>query len=123
MAADDKKHYKTCLKLMSTLATGTSLANKLSDLSIDTDDPKLKKAAKALADLVRPKIGEKDGKVNILELAQRYKVSRGPGHKERGLGIEQVKHYCDTAISSVEPEWKIIALGQGWTPPAPSKAG
>ena len=118
MAIDDKKHYKTCLKLMSTTATGTSVANKLSDLSIDTDDPKLQHMAKGLSDLVRVKIGEKDAKVNILELAHRFKCSTGRGHKERGLAIEQVKHYCDNAIMSGRPEWQIIALGQGWAAPA-----
>jgi hypothetical protein len=92
MATDDKKHYKTCLKLMSTTATGTNLANKLSDLSIDTDDPNLQHVAKGLADLVRPKIGEKDAKVNILELAHRFKCSTVPGHKQRGIAIEQIKH-------------------------------
>lgn len=122
MAIDDKKHYKTCLKLLSTTATGTNLANKLSDLSIDTDDPKLQHMAKGLADLVRPKIGEKDAKVNILELAHRFKCSTGPSHKQRGLAIEQVKHYCDNANMSVQPEWQIIALGQGWTPPAARSA-
>lgn len=120
MAIDDKKHYKTCLKLMSTTATGTSLANKLSDLSIDTEDPKLKPMAKGLADLVRPKIGEKDGKVNILELAHRFKFSSGNGHKERGHAIEQIKQYCDDAIKSTQPEWQIIARGQGWGPPRQS---
>lgn len=122
MAIDDKKHYKTCLKLLSTTATGTNLANNLSDLSIDTDAPKLQHMAKGLADLMRPKIGEKDAKVNILELAHRFKCSTGPGHKQRGLAIEQVKHYCDNAIMSVQPEWQIIALGQGWTPPAARRA-
>lgn len=119
MATDDKKHYKTCLKLLSTTAAGTSLANKLSDLSIDGNDPKLQRMAKALADLVRPKIGEKDVKVNILELAHRLKFSTGPDHKQRGAAIEQVKHYCDNAITSAKPEWQIIAIGQGWTPPKP----
>lgn len=122
MAIDDKKHYKTCLKLLSTTATGTNLANKLSDLSIDTDDPKLQHMAKGLADLVRPKIGEKDAKVHILELAHRFKCSTGPGHQQRGLAIEQIKHYCDNAIISVQPEWQIIAIGQGWTPPAAHSA-
>jgi hypothetical protein len=122
MAINDKKHYKTCLKLMSTTATGANLANKLSDLSIDTDDPKLQQMAKGLADLVRPKMGEKDVKVNILELAHRYKHSTGPGHKQRGLAIEQIRQYCDNSITSAQPEWQIIALEQGWTPPVTSKA-
>lgn len=117
MAIDEKKHYKTCLKLLSTTASGISLANKFSDLSIDTEDPKLQQIAKGLSDLVRPKIGEKDSKVNVLELAHRFKCSSGAGHKERGLAIEQVQHYCNNAIKSTRPEWQIIALGQGWTPP------
>jgi hypothetical protein len=108
--------------LLSTTASGTNLANKLSDLSIDTDDPKLQHMAKSLADLVRPKICEKDGKVNILELAHRFKCSTGPGHKQRGFAIEQVKHYCNNAIMSGQPAWQIIALGQGWTPPAARSA-
>lgn len=118
MATNDKEHYKTCLKLLSTTATGTNLANKLSDLSIDAGDPKLQHMAKDLAELVRTKMGEKDAKVNILELAHRFKCSRGAGHMERGIAIEQIKHYCDNAVMSVQPEWEIIALGQGWTPPA-----
>lgn len=122
MAIDDKKHYKTCLKLLSTTATGTNLSNKLSDLSIDTEDPKLQQMAKGLAELVRPKIGEKDAKVNILELAHRFKCSTGPGHKERGLAIEQVKHYCENVIKSTRPEWQIIAIGEGWTPPTAQRA-
>jgi hypothetical protein len=121
MATDDKKQYKTCLKLLSTTATGSSLANKLSDLSVDAGDPQLQQMAKGLADLVRPKLGEKDPKINILELASRWKRSLTPGHKQRGINIERMNYYCESAVQSAQPAWQIIALAQGWTPPASTK--
>lgn len=121
MAVANKKHYKTLLKLLSATETCTKLANQLSALSIDADDPKLKHYSEFLAELIRLKAGDKDFKMNILELARRYQHSTGPGHKKRGDEIFQIKHYCDNTLLSIQPEWQIIALGQGWTPPTAKK--
>jgi hypothetical protein len=122
LAIDDKKQYKTCLKLLSTTATSSSLANKLSDVSVDAEDPKLQQAAKRLANLIRPKHGEKDPKINIVELANRFKHSATPGHKQHAIDIQRMHLYCESAVQSDQPAWQVIALAHGWTPPASAKS-
>lgn len=116
MASSEKKHYRTALKLLDTTATGTSLANKFHELSIDSEDPDLKVGAKFVSDLVRPQISISDSKINVLNLANRLLHSNGPGHKQKGELILKWKKYCEGVVNSTMPEWQIIATKHGWAP-------
>jgi hypothetical protein len=114
----DKKYYKTLLKLLELTSTAVALSNKLAELAVDSDDPKLVKIAKILSAQVRPAPHEKGTtKVRLLTLAPMLAAANTPVGKQFAANIEIAKKYCDHCLASTDPEWMVCARAAGWTPP------
>lgn len=114
----NKKDYQDMLKILSAMATRVTSYNKLSALAVDTDDANLKKIATALANYVRPNIGDAPGAKMCMQRGAAMLInSNDAAYKSHGNNIAIAFKYCTQAIESIEPDWMIKARAAGWTPP------
>lgn len=119
--ADDKKDYKTMLKIMDSTATLPSLQNKLTELAIDADDPQLKQAADKLAGWLRSAIlkGGK-GPQRIMSMATVLAASPLATNVARGKAIKSIYDYSAGAVAAAMPAWQIVARKEGWSSSTPA---
>ncbi|CAN7771452.1 hypothetical protein [Caballeronia sp. LjRoot31] len=116
---DDKKEYADMMKIMDAEASITSTLNKLGQIAIDSEDEKLKTAAAGLASHIRSLFGPKlSGKNRLLTLAANFKAGHDLQRKQFAERIVQIWTYCKQMSEEQEPQWQILALRAGWTPPA-----
>jgi hypothetical protein len=117
MANDDKKEYKDLLLLLSHMGSGPAVLNKLDQLILKMEDPRLRAAAGKIALFFRelPEVAHAK-KFRLLNFAQNYSMNAG-SRKQTSDAIFAVQRYCQAHIASQEPQWQLIALAAGWTPP------
>ncbi|RJG06933.1 hypothetical protein D3870_13825 [Noviherbaspirillum cavernae] len=117
--ADDKKEYKTMLKVLDAEASVAATLNKLSQLAIETEDEFLKKASAGLASSLRSIAGmNTSAKTRLQSMASGFAKSDDLRRKKFSEAITLVLNYCKEIIAEEEPQWQILARRAGWTPPA-----
>ncbi|HJW54314.1 MAG TPA: hypothetical protein VJ577_03500 [Burkholderiaceae bacterium] len=117
MANDDKKEYKDLLLLLSHMGSGSAVFNKLDQLILRMEDPRLHEAAGKIALFFRdqPEMAHVK-KFRLLNYAQSYSMNAG-SRKQISDAIFAVQRYCQAQIASQVPKWQLIARAAGWTPP------
>lgn len=120
--ADDKKEYKTLIKLMDVTQSVSTTINKLSELAVDAQDEETRKSATKIAKFLRSRSDPgSTSKMHIQHLAGVLsKSTRDPDHKAQGETLLAIRAYAQAQIDAGMPQWQILALRAGWTPPAPS---
>jgi len=97
--ATDKKDYVETVEALTTLATMTSIRNKLNKVRARTEDQRL-------ATLLDTAIRLLD--TSSLRVPYTLKLTR-PQYGD-------LHAYCKTVIESVKPQWQILAERHGWIP-------
>lgn len=117
MATDDKKEYKELLLLLSHMGSGPAVLNKLDQLILKMEDPRLRQAAEKITHFFRelPEVAHAK-KFRLLNFAQVYSMNAG-SRKQISDAIYVVQRYCQEHIASQIPQWQLIARAAGWTPP------
>lgn len=117
MATDDKKEYRDVLLLLSHMGSGPAVINKLDQLAIKMEDPRLRDSLAKMAQFFRnqPELAHAK-KFRLLDFAGNYSMNAG-SRKEASNGIYAVQRYCEQHVSSQVPQWQLIAKAAGWTPP------
>lgn len=111
----DKKDYTALLKIIGKSASAQVVLNKLVELFHDTEDVHLKKHIQSVATLF--KATAKGSKLTVC-LANAV-PAQFPVHMDLPKAISEAVAYCHQCISSIEPQWQILARQAGWTPPGP----
>lgn len=107
---EDKKIYKTVRKVLDSQTTIGSTLNKLSEIVIDTDDEKLKKALSTLLSNIRALHAKPTEKVRLLGI-------KNPTAQSVADAAQTIDKYCVHILDSAEKEWEILARRAGWCPP------
>jgi|SRR5471030_2952025 len=116
--ADDKKEYKKLVAILDATASDLTTCNALSKLALEAEDPVIKKGSRWLADHIRDNLSTKGtGKDRVITLAQRMFASTSPLSKRLAADIMKLWDYSQLQIASATPQWQVIALAAGWTPP------
>lgn len=101
-----KKEYQSAIEACTSLATMSSIQNKLNKLAIKTEDARLKRLLGVT--------------IRYLEQAHRNALPKQRSQKTAfPSGREPAKSlvaYCQAAINSQAPQWMIIARQHGWKP-------
>ena len=120
MATDDKKEYRDVLLLSSYMGSGPAVINKLDQLVVKMEDPRLRDTLKQMAQFFReqPELAHAK-KFRLLDFAHNYSMNAG-SRKQASDGICKVQRYCEEHIASQLPQWQLIAKAAGWTPPPAS---
>jgi hypothetical protein len=117
MSNDDKKEYKDLLLLLSHMGSGPAVLNKLDQLILKMEDPRLRQATGNIAKFFReqPEMAHVK-KFRLLNYAQNYSMNAG-SRKQTSDAIFAVQSYCQAQVASQVPQWQLIARAAGWTPP------
>jgi hypothetical protein len=115
---NDKKEYKSMLKLLDGVSKVETTANKLGQLGIEADDPQVRDAATKLAGWLRsvPATGQNKTQ-RLIDMAKVLAAGSNDAMKAHGMAILQLQAYCQKMIASTRPQWQEIALAHGWSPP------
>lgn len=115
--ADDKKEYRDTLLLLSHMGSGPAVLNKLDQLVNKLNDPRLK--------LMLGSVGQSfhdmpetvhNKKFRLLSWAGHYSANAGARKNLSNL-IYTIQQYCQQHVASLVPQWQLIAMAHGWTPP------
>lgn len=109
---NDKKDYKTTLKIIDATATSQAILNQLSGLAVDTDDERLRELLSALSARIRQLGAKSSDKMRLIVIPKAHPFS-GPVAEVVAATVE----YCNSCIHSCEKQWQILARQAGWTPP------
>ncbi|MNK06934.1 hypothetical protein D3C87_248370 [compost metagenome] len=114
----EKKEYQSMLKLLDATSKIETTANKLGQLGIDAEDPKIKASATNLATWLRsvPAHG-KSTRYRVIDMAKNLAAGTNQVAQQQGKAILGLEAYCLKTIASIRPQWQEIALAHGWTPP------
>lgn len=117
MTNDDKKEYKDFLLLLSHMGSGPAVFNKLDQLMLKMEDPRLRDAAGKIAQFfrVQPEVAHAK-KFRLLDFARNYSMNAG-SRKQTSDAIFDLQRYCQAHVASQVPQWQMIAHAAGWTPP------
>ena len=117
MATDDKKEYRDVLTLLSHMGSGPAVINKLDQLTVKMEDPRLRDTLKKMAQFFReqPELAHAK-KFRLLDFARNYSMNAG-SRKDASDGIYSVQRYCEQHVASQVPQWQLIAKAAGWNPP------
>lgn len=95
--ASDKKDYIDAVEALTSLATVTSIRNKLNKVRARTEDQKL--------------VALLDTAIRILDAANvRSAITLSLRKAEYGA----LHAYCKQVIDSIKPQWQILAERNGW---------
>lgn len=112
---NDKKEYTKLLVILNTIATPGNRMNKLTKLTIETQDPQLRELGQKIVESLRAN-GAPDSLPSYINA-----LSRQPTTTVSQSNLMKTYHKvvtdCNAAIASVEPQWQRIARAAGWTPP------
>jgi hypothetical protein len=119
---DDKKEYKTMLKILGATTNYPTMLTKLSDIGVMTDDATLRGHAEriegALRALLGPSVQPGNVKNSLVVLARTWHASQLHNQRMISEAVTAAHRYCQHCITSVEPQWMILAKNAGWTPPS-----
>jgi len=96
MATDTLKLHRNVLAALGGMHTAPALVNKLSKIASETEDRVLKDA---------------------IEKLNYHLKSSGYTQRSGQIG-EQIRKYVQEFIDKQQPAWQVIALREGWQPPA-----
>jgi hypothetical protein len=116
MTVSDKKDIKALLAILDSASTREAKSNKLSKLSIEADDPRVKKAATMMKLAIQNDRGvTKHLPTYIKPMVRRENLTRA--QRDVVEAFEAVVKFCQQELAAVEPQWQRIARAAGWTPP------
>ena len=102
----DKKDYRTAIEACTSLATISTMQNKLNKLMVSTEDARLKSLLNTviiylnLAHMAATANKKTSIKTKVLPQEEPYK---------------SLLQYCEQSLKSVKPQWQIIAEQNGWS--------
>lgn len=112
------KIYKDALTLSYTQGSDNAMQNKWLKIEMTTEDPQLKYFANALRRLyshLLPKSSITYRNAIIFEGVEIW------GNRQTypllNQKLTQLREYLEPIIASEKPQWQIIAMQHGWTPP------
>lgn len=111
---NDKKDYKTVLKVLNKVASAQTVLNQLTDILHETEDTQLKLLIKNVIDLLRSTAKMTTMKVHLGKID----MIAFPTHRDLPHAIIEAEKYCTACVNAAIPQWQILALRAGWTPPA-----
>lgn len=114
----DKAEYKAVLTIINSTTTTAAKANKLSKLSIESEDPMIKRMCDALGDTMR-KSGNLPQHLPSLIAHLKQQLTRSGYQDDLVRVVDNSIKVCTAAMASVEPQWMRTARAAGWTPPSP----
>ena len=116
------KIYKDALTLSYTDGSNTSMQNKWLKIEMTTEDPQLKYFATSLrwlyAHLLKS-LTHSYQKALVFEGTEIWSNRQTvPLIRQK---LTQLREYLEPIIASEKPQWQIIAMQHGWTPPLNSR--
>ena len=120
MPTDDKKEYKDLMQLLSYMGSGPAVLNKLDQLIMKMEDPRLRQATGNMAQFFHsmPEMAHVK-KFRLLNFAM-HNSGKAGSYKQVADSIYSLQRYCEVHIASQVPQWQLIATAAGWTPPSSS---
>ena len=111
------KIYRDALMLSMTEGTSTSLQNKWLKIEMTTDDPKLKYLAGSLRVLHSYVIRSRGSYTKPIIFEGHEIWSNNQTYPLLREKQTQLRNYVESVLATEQPEWQIIALNHGWSPP------
>lgn len=103
----DKKDYQTAIEACTSLATISTIQNKLNKLMVTTEDSQLKSLLNAVV-------------INLNLAHMAITANKKTSIKTKVMPQEEpyksLLQYCEQALKSVKPQWQLIAEQNGWSP-------
>lgn len=108
---NDKTDYKATLKALDMTGTIASILNRLGEIAVETDDNQLEQMILATAKAVRDQREKSSTKLRLLSIPNSFPFGK------MAEVVKATAKYCSSCKDAAEPQWQILALRAGWTPP------
>ena len=118
MTIPNNKETKALLIILEGFSSRVTKLSKLSRLSIECDDPRIKMRCEALSAALRAS-GAGDHLPTFIKGLQ-AQPTRTVGQDSLVHAFTVISDFCKQELASTQPQWQRIALAAGWTPPSPA---